>query len=92
MFNTRFPPQLLAPTTESKEMKMWLNKLLAHLTATRWESERPTMDVYDRYGLTIETLSCRFEASLPDDMRSTYLQHYRAWEGRSLGTLTETSR
>ena len=79
-FEAAFPASIHLHSARNRKMSVDLNKLLAHMTATRWEKNRPPMDDYDKFILTISDLITRFEAALPEDVRQVYLKHYRSWE------------
>jgi hypothetical protein len=79
-FEAAFPASLHVPTDETREMSTHLNKLLAHLTATRWEEDRPWMDKYDKYGATIDELISNFQDALPEDVQKLFLNAYCHWE------------
>ena len=79
-FEAAFPASIHLHSARNKQVSVDLNKLLAHMTATRWEKNRPPMDDYDKFILTISDLITRFEAALPEDVRQVYLKHYRSWE------------
>ena len=74
-FTDAFPPAIDERTTHT------VNKLLAHFSATRWEAHPPAWDYYDEYSPTIETLSARFELSLPGKFKSAYDKGYSKWIG-----------
>lgn len=79
-FEAAFPASIHVHDERTKTVSVNLNKLLAHLTATRWEKPRPLMDDYDKFLPTISNLITRFEAALPEDVRQVYMRHYRRWE------------
>ncbi len=82
-FTDAFPSAIHERTTRTDEVVKYLNKLLAHFSATRWEEHRPAWDYYDEYSPTIEALSARFEQALPGEFKSAYEKGYRKWIGHS---------
>jgi hypothetical protein len=79
-FEATFPASLRPHSAQIKKLSLDLNKLLAHLTATRWEKNRPPMNDYDKFIPRIDDLITKFEAALPEEVRQVYLKHYRHWE------------
>lgn len=80
-FEAAFPASIHLHSPQTRQMSVYLNKLLAHMTAIRWEkSTRPPMSDYYEFLPTIDDLITRFEAALPEDVRQVYLKHYRYWE------------
>jgi hypothetical protein len=79
-FAAAFPGNAHLATAGVRKMSTDLNKLLAHMTATRWEKPRPPMDKYDEFIPIIDDQITRFEAALPEDVRQVFLTHYRMWE------------
>ena len=78
-FTAAFPPDIHERTQRTDEVAKYLNKLLAHFTATRWEEHRPAWDYYDEYSPLIENLATRFEAALQGDAKAGYYKGYRHW-------------
>ena len=68
-FEAGFPASIHFRDERIKKVSVDLNKLLAHLTATRWERDRPDMDQYATFIPTIDNVITRFEAALPEDVR-----------------------
>ena len=87
-FETAFPANIHIHTSRNKKMSVDLNKLMAHMTATRWEKHRPSMNDYDAFIPTIDDLITKFEAALSEDVRLVYLRHYRHWESAHPSTPT----
>jgi hypothetical protein len=80
-FNVSFPLTLTQPKPERIHVLINnLNKLLAHLTATRWRETRPGMDFYEGYVDEIESLLWKFQAALPDDVKSVFIEKLDFWE------------
>lgn len=80
-FRKSFPIQILEPaSTDVTDLSENLNKLLAHLTATRWEKPRPTMDAYEKHFDAMNRLIDRFRDALPDDVRAAFLKGWTHWE------------
>lgn len=86
-FEAAFPASIHLRSALNKKMTADLNKLLAHMTATRWEKNRPPMNDYDSFIPTIEDLIARFESALPEDVRQVYLKHYQRWESCHTATV-----
>jgi hypothetical protein len=89
-FETAFPASIHLHGTRTKKKSADLNKLLAHMTATRWEKNRPLMNEYDEFIPTIDDLITKFEAALPEDVRQVYLEHYQNWERIHPATVLQT--
>jgi hypothetical protein len=64
-FEATFPASLHPHSAQIKQLSVDLNKLLAHITATRWERNRPPMSDYDKFIPTLDDLITKFEAALP---------------------------
>ena len=86
-FEAAFPAILHSRTQDTSDMSVHLNKLLAHMTATRWENRRPAMDYYDKYSLTIDGLITKFEAALPTTLKAVYAREYLKWSTLHPGTI-----
>jgi hypothetical protein len=85
-FSAAFP-QILSPTRdEARQVSINLHKRLAHLTATRWEKRAPPFDYYQKYFDGVNTLIDRFEAVLPDDVRTLFVKAMHGWEKRHPAT------
>jgi hypothetical protein len=78
-FMTAFPPDIHERTSHTDEVTRYLNKRLAHFTATRWEEHRPAWDYYDEYSPLIEKLATRFEGALQTDVKAAYDRGQRMW-------------
>jgi hypothetical protein len=79
-FEAAFPASLHVANARIKKLSVNLNKLLAHLTATRWESGRPPMKYYAEFLPNIEDLISRFENALPKGVQQVFLEHFQDWE------------
>jgi hypothetical protein len=88
-FEGAFPASVHLHSAQAKKMGTNLNKLLAHLTATRWEKNRPPMSDYDKFMPTIDDLITKFEAALTEEIRQVYWKHYRRWESRNPATVPQ---
>jgi len=64
-FEATFPASLHPHSAQIKQLSVDLNQLLAHITATRWERNRPPMSDYDKFIPTLDDLITKFEAALP---------------------------
>ncbi len=82
-FTDAFPPAIHERTTRTDEVVKYLNKLLAHFSAARWEVHRPAWDYYDEYSPTIEALAAQFERALPAEFKFAYEKGYWKWIGHS---------
>jgi hypothetical protein len=88
-FEAAFPASIHLHSARNKKMSADLNKLLAHMTATRWEKNRPPMNDYDSFIPTIDDLITKFEAALPEEVRQVYLRHYQRWESSHPATVLQ---
>ena len=79
-FEAAFPGNIHHRSAGITKINSDLNKFLAHMTAARWENNRPPMNEYEKFILTIDRLIKRFEDALPEDLRQLYSGHYRMWE------------
>jgi hypothetical protein len=80
-FEAAFPGKITVPSQEEiEELRLNLNKRLAHLTATRWREARPPRDYYARYFDDIDALLALFEKALPDDVGLEFTCAMRMWE------------
>lgn len=86
-FEAAFPASIHLSSDRTRRVSVDLNKLLAHITATRWEKNRPLMNHYAEFIPIIHDLITRFETALPDDKRGVYLEHCRKWECHHPATL-----
>ena len=84
-FEAAFPASIHHRSAGINKISANLNKFLAHMTATRWENNRPSMNEYEKVMPTIDHLIQRFEDALPEDLRQVYSKHYQIWEGRHPG-------
>jgi hypothetical protein len=78
-FTAAFPPSIHQRTQRTNDVAKYLNKLLAHFTATRWERQRPAWDYYAEYSPVVTELVARFEAALQGDIKAAYDRGYRKW-------------
>jgi len=78
-FTAAFPPSIHERTQHTAEVSRYLNKLLAHFTAIRWEEKRPAWDYYDEYAPVIADLTTRFAAALRGDVKTAYDAGYKQW-------------
>ena len=69
-FTAAFPLNIHERTENTDEVANYLNKLLAHFTASRWEKHRPAWDFYDEYSPRIESLATRFENALRGEAKA----------------------
>jgi hypothetical protein len=79
-FQAKFPASIHTNDANVKKMSTDLNKLLAHVTAARWEKPRPPMNEYDKFNPTIDNLIAPCEMALPEGIRLVFLSHYTKWE------------
>jgi hypothetical protein len=82
-FTTAFPASIHERTQHTDEVVKYLNKLLAHFTATRWEERRPAWGYYDEYAPLIADLATKFEAALQGDAKAAYDGGLRKWSHHS---------
>jgi len=78
-FTSAFPPSIHERTRHTGEVTRYLNKLLAHFTAIRWEEMRPAWDYYDEYSPAIADLTSRFEEALQGEVKAAYDAGYSRW-------------
>lgn len=62
------------------DLKRNLNKLLAHMTATRWTEARKPMGYYSRHFDAMNQLIDRFRQSLPHNVRRAFDDEWGQWE------------
>ena len=86
-FEAAFPGSIHQRSAGIDNISADLNKFLAHMTAARWENNRPPMNEYEKFIPTIDHLIKRFEGALPEDLRQVYSEHYRMWERRHSATV-----
>jgi hypothetical protein len=84
-FSTAFPASLLLAPPDKVSFN--LHKRLAHLTATRWEQPRPSMDHYEKHFDQVNKLLNLFQAALPADMRMVFISELNKWENRHPATM-----
>jgi len=78
-FTAAFPPNIHERTKHTDEVAKYLNKLLAHFTASRWEEHRPAWNYYDEYSPLIESLANRFESALQGNTKVGYENGRKSW-------------
>jgi hypothetical protein len=78
-FTASFPPDIHERTPHTDEVTKYLNKLLAHFTANRWEDHRPAWDFYDEYSPVVAELATKFEAALQGEAKAAYDRGQRRW-------------
>jgi hypothetical protein len=66
-FEQKFPASLHAVPIWEEELRIHLNKRLAHFTATRWKQNQPPLAYYTARFPEILDLVNRFEAALPGE-------------------------
>jgi hypothetical protein len=88
-FQDAFPASIHVHSTRTKEVSLNLNKLLAHMTATRWEKPRPPMNDYDEFGPTIDDLIAQFQNALPKALADVFVRHYQRWETAHPALMTQ---
>lgn len=82
-FTAAFPPTIHQRTARTDQVVKYLNKLLAHFTATRWEKQRPAWNFYEEFEPVIESVATRFEDALPANVRKSYDKGLNKWSGHT---------
>jgi hypothetical protein len=78
-FTAAFPPYTHERTKHTDEVAKYLNKLLAHFTANRWEEHRPAWKYYEEYSPVIAELANKFETALQGEAKVAYDRGQRRW-------------
>jgi hypothetical protein len=78
-FMAAFPPDIHERTKHTDEVAKYLNKLLAHFTANRWEEHRPAWNYYEEYSPVILDLAKKFETALHGEAKVAYDRGQQRW-------------
>jgi hypothetical protein len=78
-FETAFPPSIHVRPKWEEEVRMHLNKRLAHFTDTRWNGMQPSMDYYAAHFGEITKLLDAFEMALPGDVKRDFEEKIQSW-------------
>jgi hypothetical protein len=79
-FEAAFPPSIHARPPWEEELRIHLNKRLAHFTATRWTENPPTLNDYAARFKEIVDLIQRFEAALPGEVGLYFAAKMKFWD------------
>jgi len=81
-FELAFPPSIHARPLWEEEVRVHLNKRLAHFTATRWTENQPPMNYYVARFKEVLHLIPRFEAALPGEVGQYFTAQMNFWDGQ----------
>jgi hypothetical protein len=78
-FEAAFPPSIHARPSWEEEVRIHLNKRLAHFSATRWSENPPPMNYYAARFREALDLIQRFEAALPGEVGRHFTAKMNFW-------------
>jgi hypothetical protein len=81
-FEVAFPPSIHARPLWEEEVRIHLNKRLAHFTATRWTENAPPMNCYAARFDEVLHLIQRFETALPGEVGRHFAAEMNFWDGQ----------
>jgi hypothetical protein len=81
-FELAFPASIHARPLWEEEVRIHLNKRLAHLTATRWTENPPPMDYFAARFDEVLYLIQRFETALPGEVGQQFAARMNSWDGQ----------
>lgn len=79
-FDAAFP-SYVTPTWE-RDVRVNLNKRLAHFTIVRWRDNQPTLNYYTVHFAEVLELIQRFEAALPGEIGQHFSKSVAFWKSQ----------
>ena len=79
-FEAAFPRSIHAKPLWEEELRIHLNKRLAHFTATRWTENAPSMNYYAARFNDVLVLIQRFAAALPGEVGQYFAARMNFWD------------